>query len=201
MPSKEHPPHVSAPETADKQLTLILQTLRDDLSLARATLRLDIPGEQAMPMTHEVLAPGVASVDGHVVAAAGSPTVTKLKRDRSWVVVSDCGRAAETDPDFDDDGFRAMQRDYGGLAAFIAAPLFEGDRLVGIVSLHHLGSPREWSEGELALVNEARNRIGRLRPQFTLERERQAISVSAEGVGGAGTLPEAGADATEPWTT
>jgi GAF domain-containing protein len=156
---------------AERQLARIMAELREQLASARATLRLDVPGEQPLPMTHESLAPGVASVQGRVVPAHGSPTVTKLLRDRSVVVVEDCRLAARNDPDFDDDGFRAMISDYGGLGAFVAAPLFDGSRLVGIISVHHLGSPRAWNAEELELVQGALERVAALRTEFAAEAE------------------------------
>lgn len=157
---------------ADRELTDLMVTLRDRLALSRTTLRLDVPGDQPMPMTHEALAPGVASVDGMVVAAEGSPTVTTILRTRAVLAIPDTGRAAEVDPAFDDDGFRAMVRDYGGLAAFVAAPVFERDQLVGILSLHQLSAPRSWTCDELEATDRATARIARLRPQLARERER-----------------------------
>lgn len=157
---------------AHRELCDLMVTLRDRLALSRATLRLDVPADQPMPMTHEALAPGVASVDGLVVAAEGSPTVTTILRTRAVLAIPDTGRAAEVDPAFDDDGFRAMVRDYGGLAAFVAAPVFERDRLVGILSLHQLSAPRNWTGDELEAAHQATGRIAELRPELARERER-----------------------------
>jgi GAF domain-containing protein len=45
-----------------------------------------------------------------------------------------------------------MLEHYGGLGAQIVTPVREGERLLGIISLHHLGGPREWAERELSLA-------------------------------------------------
>ena len=157
---------------ADRELSDLMVTLRDRLALSRATLRLDVPADQPMPMTHEALAQGVASVGGVVVAAEGSPTVATILRTRALLAVPDTDRAVEVDPAFDDDSFRAMVRDYGGLAAFVAAPVFEQDQLVGILSLHQLSAPRNWTEDELEIARRATGRITQLRPELVRERER-----------------------------
>ncbi len=155
---------------ADRELDQLMTGLLDSLSLSRATLRLDVPDDPSMPMTHEVLAPGVPSVGGRVVTATGSPTVEMVMRTHEVLAVDDTSRAIEIDPVFDDDRFRAMVRDYGGLASYIAAPVFEDDRLVGIVSLHHLGAPREWSAAEIHTSAAAAARAGELRAVYIEER-------------------------------
>lgn len=151
------------PTSADvrrgEAIAAVLTDLRDRLELSRATLRIDIPGGPPMPMTHELLADGVSTLAGRVVSAAGSPTVSRMVKTRRPVIVSDTARIASVDPAFADSGFEAMVRDYGGLSAFIAAPIFDGDRLAGILSLHVVGGPREWSAAEIDLVESAADRI------------------------------------------
>jgi GAF domain-containing protein len=157
--------------SADARLEELMQHLRTELDLSRATLRLDVdvPGREAFPMTHEALAPGVDSVAGKVVAADGHPTVERIVRDRAWLVVDDCAGLARADSDFDRPVFWSMLEDYGGLAAYIAAPLFEGGRLVAILSLHQLGSPRAWTAGERETVAQALETINELRARYALE--------------------------------
>jgi GAF domain-containing protein len=41
-------------------------------------------------------------------------------------------------------------------------PVRDGEALLGIISLHHLGGPRDWSEGELALAREGAELMRRL---------------------------------------
>jgi GAF domain-containing protein len=154
----------SPAQDSDRALGHLIDDLRERLSVSRATLRLDVPGDEPLPMTHESLADGVESVHGRVVAAAGAPTVTRMERDRSVVVVNDCEHHGEVDPLFDSPGFRAMIRDYGGLGAFVAAPLVDGGRIVGILSVHHLGSPRVWTSDELSAVADAIEQVRALWP-------------------------------------
>jgi GAF domain-containing protein len=72
------------------------------------------------------------------------------------VVQPDCAAAS------DDPAFQAMLVHYGDLAAQIVTPVKNGDELLGIISLHHLGGPREWSERELALPRAGADLVRRL---------------------------------------
>ncbi len=72
------------------------------------------------------------------------------------VVQHDCRSA------YDDARFQAMLETYGGLAAQIVTPVLSGGRLVAIVSVHQLGSPRRWSSDEVEAATDAARRIGEL---------------------------------------
>ncbi|MEA2330532.1 MAG: hypothetical protein QOH58_670 [Thermoleophilaceae bacterium] len=156
---------------ADTEVRELMEHLLGELRLSRATLRLDVdlPGREPFPMVGEALAPGVESIAGKVVAADGHPTVDRIMRDRAWVVVDDCVALGRQDPDFDRPVYWSMLEQYGGLAAYIAAPLFEGDELVAILSLHQLGSPRTWTPDERAEVQRGLEAIAALRPRYRLE--------------------------------
>jgi len=77
-----------------------MDSILEDLLLAagacRVTLRQDLPGEYAFPVTHEALAPGVPSlVDERTVDLRTQPVVRELMRGHQ-VVQPDC-RAAFDD--------------------------------------------------------------------------------------------------------
>jgi GAF domain-containing protein len=121
---------------------------------SRVTVRADVPGAD-FPVVAEALAPGVASLrDDHSVQSANAPTPRKLRRDRQIVVVDDCAGIGAIDPEYDDDGFRAMLVRYGGLAAFIAAPVLRGGDYAGVIAVHQLGAPRRWRDSDLEAVRE-----------------------------------------------
>jgi GAF domain-containing protein len=140
-------------------LTEIDSILRDLLRAAgasRVTLRQDMPGEYAFPVTHEALAPGVASLVGErTVDLRNQPVVRELMQGHQ-VVQSDC-RAA-----FDDPAFQRMLETYGGLAAQVVTPVLADGRLVAIVSLHQLGTPRSWTAAEVAACTATADGIARL---------------------------------------
>jgi len=137
-----------------------MDSILEDLLLAvgasRVTLRQDLPGEYAFPVTHEALAPGVPSlVDERTVDLHKQPVVRELMRGHQ-VVQPDC-RAA-----FDDPAFQRMLERYGGLAAQVVTPIILGDRLAAIVSLHQLGTPRSWTDDEVAACTSTADRVAQL---------------------------------------
>jgi GAF domain-containing protein len=138
------------------ELDAILERLRSDLGASRVTLRQDVAGEYAFPVTHEVLAPGVGSLrEERTVDLRTQPVVRELLRSRQ-VVQPDCGAA------FDEPAFHAMLETYGGLAAQIVTPIFREVHIVAIVSLHQLGEPRAWSNDDAAACSAAAAAVGKL---------------------------------------
>lgn len=124
--------------------------------IGRCTLRREREGE-TFPVVHESLAPGVGSLIGdRSVDLKGQPVVRVLTESGSQVVQDDCRTA------FDDEAFQRMLDAYGGLGAQIVTPVHVDDRLVAIISLHHLGGPRRWTDGETELAREAADLVGRI---------------------------------------
>jgi GAF domain-containing protein len=136
-----------------------LEALRRELGASRVTLREDIPGEYAFPVTHEALAAGVGSLrDERTVDLRSQPVVHELMRGRQ-VVQAHCREA------FDAPAFHAMLDTYGGLAAQIVTPVFAPDgRLAAILSLHQLGDPRDWTAMEIVACAATAERLARLLP-------------------------------------
>lgn len=134
----------------------ILEGLLDATCASRVTLRQHVPGSYAFPVTHEALADGVESLqDERTVDLRTQPVVLELQTGRQ-VVQDDC-RAA-----YDDPGFQRMLDAYGGLAAQIVTPVFDGDRLRAVVSLHQLGQPRRWAADEVAAAAKAAAQVAEL---------------------------------------
>jgi len=134
----------------------ILEALLTATGASRVTLRQDLPGDYAFPVTHEALAGGVASLRGErTVDLRTQPVVLELQKGRQ-VVQADC-RAA-----YDDPAFHQMLDAYGGLAAQIVTPVFDGDRLSAVVSLHQLGQQRTWTTKEVAAASKAADQVAKL---------------------------------------
>jgi GAF domain-containing protein len=134
----------------------VLQALLSSTGASRVTLREDVPGDYAFPVTHEVLAPGVGSLrEERTVDMRNQPVALEVAAGRQ-VVQDDCAQA------YDDPAFHRMREVYGGLAAQIVTPVLTGERVAGIVSLHQLGSPRRWTEAEIEACSAAANRVGGL---------------------------------------
>jgi 2-dehydropantoate 2-reductase len=134
----------------------MLEELRVALLADRVTLRQDLPGDYAFPVTVEARGAGVGSLrDERTVDLRRQPVVALLGRGEQ-VVQDDTRRA------FDDPAFHRMLETYGGLAAQIVTPIFEGDRLSAIISVHVLGEPRAWSDDDATTCRRAADRVGEL---------------------------------------
>ena len=121
----------------------VLERLLTATGASRVTLRQDVPGDYAFPVTHEALADGVESLrHERTVDLPTQPVVLELQQGRQ-VVQDDC-RAAYEDP-----AYQQMLDTYGGLAAQVVTPIFDGDRLRAVVSLHQLGQARRWSADDI----------------------------------------------------
>lgn len=124
----------------------IVSALRETVGVDRCTLRLEVEGEY-FPVVHEARTPSTGTLVGdRHVSLQGQPVVAAILSGAEQVVQTDSAHAS-TDP-----AFQRMLEHYGGLGAQIVTPVREGERLLGIISLHHLGGPREWAERELSLA-------------------------------------------------
>lgn len=138
------------------EIETVLEGLRVETGASRVTLRRDLPGGYAFPVTDEALAPGAPSLrNERSVDLRTQPVVLEVRQGRQ-VVQDDCSSASH------DPAFLRMLEAYGGLAAQIVTPVFRGERLVAILSLHQLGGPRRWSERETAAARSAAARIEKL---------------------------------------
>ena len=127
----------------------ILVGLLSQLGASRVTLRQDLPGDRAFPVTHEALAPGAGSLRAEAtIDLRTQPVAIEVAAGRQ-VVQDDCASA------YDDPAFQRMREVYGGLDAQIVTPVFTAGRVAAILSVHQLGAPRRWTEGEIDQCGEA----------------------------------------------
>jgi GAF domain-containing protein len=144
-----------APDVTDS-VDDILEALLTATGASRVTLRENLPGDYAFQVTHEALADGTSSLrKERTVDLPTQPVVLELQKGRQ-VVQDDCRTA------YDDPAYQRMLETYGGLAAQIVTPIFDGDRLRAVVSLHQLGQPRSWSHDEIAAATRAAERVREL---------------------------------------
>lgn len=137
-------------------LDALVAALRQQVRVDRCTLRLEVAGEY-FPVLHEALSAGTGTLIGdRKVSLQGQPVVEAILAGAEQVVQPDCAAAS------DDPAFQAMLGHYGGMGAQIVTPVRQGTELLGIISLHHLGSPRAWSERDLALPRAGAELVRRL---------------------------------------
>jgi GAF domain-containing protein len=138
------------------QIDSILSDLLAETGASRVTLRQSVPGEYAFPVTHEALAPGVDSLrDERTVDLRTQPVALEVAAGRQ-VVQDDCATA------YDDPAFHRMRKVYGGLAAQIVTPVMGDVGVAGIVSVHQLATPRQWTAAEIEACRTAAARLGKL---------------------------------------
>ena len=126
----------------------LVDGLLQELRAGRVTLRIDdVPGE-VFPVKAEALAPGVNSIAGdRTLKIRESDTYRWVERERR-VLVQDDILASPLAP------APALTGEYRTLSQMLA-PVFRGDRLVALVSVHHVGDVRHWTPDEIALVERA----------------------------------------------
>jgi GAF domain-containing protein len=138
------------------EINIVLEELLVATGASRVTLRQDLPGDYAFPVTHESLAPGVGSLrEERTVDLKTQPVVALLSNGEQ--VVQDDTRAA-----FDDPAFRRMLDAYGGLGAQIVTPILRNGALAAIISVHQLGEPRRWAADEVAAASDAAEQVAEL---------------------------------------
>lgn len=137
-------------------LSGLVSEMRERVGVQRCTLRLDVE-QDYFPVVYESRLDGVRTLVGdREVSLKGQPVVEAILGGIEQVIQPDCASAS------DDPKFQAMLASYGGMGAQIVTPVRAGERLLGIISLHHLGGPREWSDRELAIPRDGADLVARL---------------------------------------
>ncbi len=125
----------------------IVDELRWATGASRTTLRLDAPGT-VFPVVAEALAPGVGSIsDDTSINLRRAATFRFLEREQRNLVQADCTTGELAAP--------PELVELYGVKAQMLAPIVRKGRLVGIVSVHYLPSGREWSENDVAALDDA----------------------------------------------
>ena len=138
-----------------------LQEIMEDLLRAtdasRTTLRLDMPEQDAGldTVVAEALAPGVRSLcdDTSIRKLRSVSTVRFLEEQRRVLVQNDCLA--------DDLAPPSELIEVYGVKAQMLAPIVRDDRLVGVISVHYAPGPRDWSSENVAVLQEAVERVQR----------------------------------------
>jgi GAF domain-containing protein len=131
------------------EIGAVLRTLLAETGASRVTLRRGVDDGYAFPVTDEALVDGVPSLrDERTVDLRTQPVALEVRR--SGQVVQDDSRAA-----YDDPAYQRMLDVYGGVAAQIVTAIAPGGEVAAILSVHHLGKPRRWTQEEAAACRRA----------------------------------------------
>lgn len=137
-------------------LQAVVDALRAGFSVDRCTLRLEGP-DQAYDVAYEARLPHARTLIADTeISLKGQPVVVALTSGEPQVVQHDSAAAS------DDPAFHRMLASYGGMGAQIVTAVRVDGALLGIISLHHLGGPRTWSDEEIALASDAAALVGRI---------------------------------------
>jgi GAF domain-containing protein len=136
-------------------LQAILDKLRTSLGVQRCTLRQNVSKVYAFPVTHESRSEGTWSLLGDfTIIQTGQPVIQKMLSERCQVVQNDT-RSASSEP-----LFHAMLKHYGDMRSQIVTPLFNGNDLVAVLSIHQLKKQRTWKPEEMRLARSSVDLIG-----------------------------------------
>ena len=135
----------------------IMENLLRATDASRTTLRLDMPQQDAGldTVVAEALAPGVRSLrdDTSIRNLRSVSTVRFLEEQRRVLVQSDCLADDPAPPS-------ELIKLYG-VKAQMLAPIVREDRLAGVISVHYAPGPRVWSSEDVAVLQEAVERVQR----------------------------------------
>src|SRR5215210_2734452 len=135
----------------------ILEDLLRATDASRTTLRLDLPDQGAGldAVVAEALAPGVRSIrdDTSIRNLRGVSTVRFLEEQRRVLMQNDCLA--------DDLAPPSELIELYGVRAQMLAPIVREDRLAGVLSVHYAPGPRDWSSEDVAVLQEAVERVQR----------------------------------------
>jgi GAF domain-containing protein len=133
---------------SESSLSAIADRLLATTGASRTTIRLDRP-DAVFPIVAESVAPGVPSLLGGrgVGDLRAAKTFQWLDRERRVLVQDELERADPAPP-------AELIQAYGAKAQMLA-PVLEGERLAGIVSVHQSGGPRAWTDADVQAIEQA----------------------------------------------
>ena len=135
----------------------VLDEVRTKLNVQRCTLRRDVQGKGVFGVALESRSPGVRALLGDfTIVQSGQPVVQALLAKRAQVVQND-SRNATAEP-----AFQTMLDHYGDMRAQIVTPVVRNDGLVGVLSIHQLGTLRDWTKEETQYAWAATELLGEI---------------------------------------
>jgi maleate isomerase len=136
----------------------ILKRLLDETNASRTTLRIDLP-QFALDVNApaaEALASDVHSIKTKISLDQRRAVAVKwLEKNRRVFVENDC---LNTTPDVAPE--KEVTGDYG-IRSEMVAPIIRHDDLIGWVSVHNTRGPHQWTNDEIAAIEQACLKVGR----------------------------------------
>jgi maleate isomerase len=135
----------------------ILEDLLRSTGASRTTLRLDLSNQDAGldAVVAEALASGVRSIrdETSIRNLRDASTVRFLEEQRGPLVQNDCS--------VDDLAPPSELIELYDVKAQMLAPIVREDRLAGVISVHYVPGPRDWTSEDVAALQDAAERVQR----------------------------------------
>ena len=129
----------------------IVEKLLADVGASRTTIRLDRP-DAVFPVVAEATAPGINSIaDATSIDLKAAPTFIFLAEQKRTLIQSDLLNTDVPAP-------AALLELYGARAQMVA-PILRDDELVGMVSVHYAPGVRDWTEENIAAIEQAAEQV------------------------------------------
>ncbi len=127
------------------ELQVLTDALLSATGASRTTVRLAVGDAPPTTLVAESLAAGVRSMrDGPQPSITDAPTYVYLREHRQILVQPDCVNDGPAPP-------ASLIEDYG-VRAQMLAPVLDGERLVGTISVHHQATTRDWTATEISAL-------------------------------------------------
>ena len=129
----------------------IVEKLLADVGASRTTIRLDRP-DAVFPVVAEATAPGINSIAGATsIDLKAAPTFIFLAEQKRTLIQSDLLNTDVPAP-------AALIELYGARAQMVA-PILRDDELVGMVSVHYAPGVRDWTQEDIAAIEQAAEQV------------------------------------------
>jgi GAF domain-containing protein len=147
------PRETEVSDMGDDELEQIAADLRRATGASRTTIRLEDAGGD-FPVVAEDRGAGVSSLlTGSVGDVRAAATFQWVAREHRPLIQDDLRHADPAPP-------ATLIEAYGAQAQMLA-PVLDGDRLLGVVSVHESSGPRAWTAEEVAAIEDAASRVAR----------------------------------------
>ncbi len=140
-------------------LETIAKDLLDATKSSRTTIRFDVPDDPYLPVFAEAVVPGVREIRDVVLEEVKqAPTYKYVAETHDVLVQGDM----PTEPL---QGCSYLTDDFA-VTAQMLGPILEGERLIGLISVHFIEGQREWTDEHVQALKDACEASRALAPEL-----------------------------------
>jgi len=140
-------------------LETIAQELLEATEASRTTIRFDVPDDPYLPVFAEAVRPGVRPIrDVRLEEVRQAPTFKFVNETHDVLVQGDM-------PTEQLQGCSYLTDDFL-VTAQMLAPILDGERLIGLISVHFIEGPREWTGEHVQALKDACEASTALTPEL-----------------------------------